>query len=416
MTFNDFGFHPAIASGIADAGYEKPTPIQREAIPLILQGNDVMGIAQTGTGKTAAFVLPMLQRLSSGKSGGVRALVIGPTRELAEQTQQSIRALGGKTSLRSATIYGGVGMSPQVQTLRRGVDFVVACPGRLLDHLQQRTINLDKVEFLVLDEADQMFDMGFLPSIERILKYLPKSRQTLMFSATMPPPIRTLASKVLVNPKMVQIGQVAPAHTVSHAAYPVDTHLKTALLLEYIKKTPSNSVLVFMRTKHKAKKVATRLEREGYSAVSLQGNLSQNKRQAAIDGFRDGTFKILVATDIAARGIDVSKVSHVINYDMPETAETYTHRIGRTGRAEKTGEAITFVARDDGATLRDIERLLGKPLVRKTLEGFDSSAAPSAEEMNDRPERRGAPRRYGRPQENKSGFRSRSGAARSRSR
>ncbi len=418
MTFNDFGFHPTIAAGVTAAGYEKPTPIQREAIPLILQGNDVMGIAQTGTGKTAAFVLPMLQRLSSGKSGGVRALIIGPTRELAEQTQTSIRALGGSTSLRSATIYGGVGMSPQVQALRRGVDFVVACPGRLLDHLQQRTISLDKVEFLVLDEADQMFDMGFLPSIERILKHLPRNRQTLMFSATMPPVIRTLANKVLTNPKMVQIGEVAPAHTVSHAAYNVETHLKTALLLDYIKKTPSNSVLVFMRTKHKAKKVAARLEREGFNAISLQGNLSQNKRQAAIDGFRDGTYKILVATDIAARGIDVSKVSHVINYDMPETAETYTHRIGRTGRAERTGEAITFVARDDGATLRDIERLLGKPLTRKTLEGFDYSAAPTAEDRDDRPDRRGPPqRRFGRPAASKDGFRgARSGAARSRTR
>jgi ATP-dependent RNA helicase RhlE len=378
-TFKDFEFNAAISEGISHAGYEKPTPIQRDAIPQLLQGHDVVGIAQTGTGKTAAFVLPMLQRLSLGKPGTLRALIVGPTRELAEQIQDNIKLLGVKTRLKSATIYGGVGINPQIQALRQGVDIVVACPGRLLDHMQQRTINLSNIEMLVLDEADQMFDMGFLPSIERIIRALPQNRQTMLFSATMPPPIRALAGKILTNPKTVQVGTVAPAETVSHAAYPVRTHLKTALLLDYLKQTETNSVLVFMRTKHKAKKVALRLEKEGYKAVSLQGNLSQNKRQAAMDGFRSGEFKILVATDIAARGIDVTRVSHVINYDVPETAETYTHRIGRTGRAEKLGEAITFVSPDDAGYVRDIERLMGKPLPKKMLEGFDYAAAPSAE-------------------------------------
>lgn len=370
MTFEKFGFTAPIAAGIHAAGYVKPTPIQSESIPVALAGHDLLGIAQTGTGKTAAFVLPILQRLGAHKPGAPRALVVCPTRELAEQINDTFRALAVQTGLRSVTIYGGVGMTPQVQNLKRGVDIVVACPGRLLDHMQQRTIRLEAIEVLILDEADQMFDMGFLPSIERILRALPRERQTMLFSATMPDAIRTLSSRVLKQPKTVQIGHVAPALTVSHALYAVPKAQKTQFLLHYLGKTSSESVLVFMRTKHAAKKLAVRLEGAGYKSASLQGNLSQNKRQEAIDGFRNGKYKVLVATDIAARGIDVSRVSHVINFDVPSTAETYTHRIGRTGRAERSGEAVTFMTSEDTGTIRDIERLLGKPLPRKSLEGF----------------------------------------------
>lgn len=401
MTFEKFGFTAPIAAGIHAAGYVKPTPIQSESIPVALGGHDLLGIAQTGTGKTAAFVLPILQRLGAHKPGAPRALVVCPTRELAEQINDTFRALAVQTGLRSATIYGGVGMTPQVQNLKRGVDIVVACPGRLLDHMQQRTIRLEAIEVLILDEADQMFDMGFLPSIERILKALPRERQTMLFSATMPDAIRTLSSRVLKQPKTVQIGHVAPALTVSHALYAVPKAQKTQFLLHYLGKTASESVLVFMRTKHAAKKLAVRLEGAGYKAASLQGNLSQNKRQEAIDGFRNGKYKILVATDIAARGIDVSRVSHVINFDVPSTAETYTHRIGRTGRAERSGEAVTFMTSEDTGTIRDIERLLGKPLPRRSLEGFvpvdepRQAAVDGPRAAHRRPEHRHQPRRGG---------------------
>jgi ATP-dependent RNA helicase RhlE len=374
MQFDSFGFRDTVQAGIAAAGYEKPTPIQEQAIPIVMQGYDVMGLAQTGTGKTAAFVLPMLHRLQGPQGRTPRALIVAPTRELAEQIQDSIRQLGEKTGLRSGTIYGGVGMNPQVDKLKRGLDIIVACPGRLIDHLQQRTVDLRGIETLVLDEADQMLDMGFAPAIEKILRHVPQERQTLLFSATMPTTIKSLAAKVLRNPKTVQIGHSAPAHTISHAAYPVESHLKTNLLLTLLKSAASDSVLVFMRTKHKAKRLAQKLSTEGYAATALQGNLSQNQRQNAIEGFRSGKFKIMVATDIAARGIDISRVSHVINFDIPETAETYTHRIGRTGRAERSGEAITFVSREDAATLRDIERRLGKPLPQKLVDGFDYKA------------------------------------------
>lgn len=393
MTFTEFGLRADVYAGVAGAGYEKPTPIQRETIPAGLAGRDIMGLAQTGTGKTAAFVLPILQRLEAHRPGAPRALVVCPTRELAEQILDTFKTLGAKTNLRFTTIYGGVGMTPQIERVRRGVDVIVACPGRLLDHLQERTVSLAKIEVLVLDEADQMFDMGFFPSIEKILKHVPASRQTMLFSATMPDAIRGLASRTLRNPHTAQIGHSAPAHTVAHALYPVPTHLKTALLLDFLAKTPSESVLVFMRTKHKAKKLAVKLEREGISAASLQGNLSQNKRQAAIDGFRAGKFKVLVATDIAARGIDVSRVSHVINYDIPETPETYTHRIGRTGRAERNGEAVTFVTDDDKAMVREIERRLAKPIERKVLPGFDYHQRPVVEVEDRRPQGRPQGRR-----------------------
>ena len=376
MEFNTFNFHPRVASGVAAAGYACPTPIQAEAIPLVMQGRDVMGLAQTGTGKTAAFALPILHRLlQSNTRGQVRTLVVAPTRELAEQINAAITTLGNDTGLRSLTVYGGVGINPQIKRLKQGVEIVVACPGRLLDHINQKTIDLSKLEVLVLDEADQMFDMGFLPDIRRILKHLPKQRQTLLFSATMPAEIRNLAQEVLSNPETVQVDRVAPAVTVSHALYPVQEADKTELLLALLKQTGEGSVLVFTRTKHRAKRLGEKLGKVGYTAASLQGNLSQNRRQAALDGFRDGSFQILVATDIAARGIDVSQVSHVINYDIPNTPEAYIHRIGRTGRAARSGDAFTLVTADDRAMERAIERALGRSIERRTLEGFTPPVA-----------------------------------------
>jgi ATP-dependent RNA helicase RhlE len=375
MGFTVFKFNPRIDAGIRALGFTAPTPIQAKAIPPVLAGRDVLGLAQTGTGKTAAFVLPILERLIDGPRHTLRALILAPTRELAEQIHDVIHLLTPHTGIRSITVYGGVGMQPQVEKLRAGVDIVVACPGRLLDHFSQRTINVSKLEVLVIDEADRMFDMGFLKDLRKVIAYLPKKRQTLLFSATMADEIRRLIHDVLVNPETVQIGHSAPAATVDHALYPVPQHLKTPLLIELLRKTGSGSVLVFTRTKHRAKKVARTLAREGFSSAELQGNLSQNQRQNALDGFRDGRYQVLVATDIAARGIDVSTISHVINYDIPDTTDAYTHRIGRTGRMERGGDAFTFVTDEDRDTVRAIERVLNAPIERRTLEGFDYRAA-----------------------------------------
>ena len=333
-----------------------------------------MGLSQTGTGKTAALALPILQRLTQGPRGRVRALVIAPTRELAEQIHVSFTDMGQRTGLRSVTVYGGVGIQGQIQALRKA-EIVVACPGRLLDHIGQHTINLSALEVLVIDEADQMFDMGFLPAIRRILQQLPTRRQSLMFSATMPDDIRRLAHECLRNPVTVQIDHTVPLTTVSHALYPVSEHLKTKMLLELLRPTNMESVLIFTRTKHRAKRLGQVLKEAGYKATSLQGNLSQNRRKEALGGFRGGTYNVMVATDIAARGIDVSQISHVINYDVPGTPEAYTHRIGRTGRAAKTGDAFTLVADSDGDMVRTIERRLGKTLERRKLPGFDYAKA-----------------------------------------
>ena len=394
MEFQKFNFHPAISASIKEAGYTTPTPIQKDAIPTVLLGRDVMGLAQTGTGKTAAFALPILQRLMSGARGQVRALVVAPTRELAEQIHESFTTLGRQTRLKSVTVYGGVNVNPQIQKLKNGVEIVVACPGRLLDHISQGTIDLSHLEVLVLDEADQMFDMGFLPDIRRILKQIPAKRQTLLFSATMPPDINKLASDILTDPVTVKVGNTAPPVTVSHALYPVEQHLKTPLLMELLQHTDTESVLVFTRTKHRAKRLGEQLEKAGYKAASLQGNLSQNRRQAALDGFRDGTYQILVATDIAARGIDVSQISHVVNYDIPDTPEAYVHRIGRTGRAAKSGDAFTMVSSEDSIMVRTIEKKLGAPLERRTVEGFDYNI-PSPKKDNEfaRPPREPRPPR-----------------------
>lgn len=377
MKFQEFNLHPKVAAGVDAEGYTTPTPIQAQGIPSVMAGQDVMGLAQTGTGKTAAFALPILHRLMQGKRGQVRALIVAPTRELAEQIHVAISHLGKQTGLRSVTIYGGVNINPQKNKLKSGVEIVVACPGRLLDHINQGTIDLSKVEVLVLDEADQMFDMGFFPDIRRILGHLPKQRQNLLFSATMPPQIRKLAAEVLNQPDTIQVDTVAPATTVKHALYPVAQHLKTALLLQLLRHTSTESVLVFTRTKHRAKRLGLQLEKAGYKSASLQGNLSQNRRQEALDGFRDGRFQILVATDIAARGIDVSQISHVVNYDIPNTPETYIHRIGRTGRAARTGDAFTLVSDDEKGLVKAIEKLFGSTIERRTIDGFNyHEAAP----------------------------------------
>ncbi|MEX1352815.1 MAG: DEAD/DEAH box helicase, partial [Desulfobacterales bacterium] len=366
MNFETFNFHPSIAAGAAAAGYETPTPIQARAIPQVFKGRDIMGLAQTGTGKTAAFVLPILNRLVERKYGCVRALIIAPTRELAEQIHQAIEALGCETHIRSVSVYGGVGINPQIKKLKRA-DVVVACPGRLLDHIGRHSIDLSQLEVLVIDEADQMLDMGFIPDIRRILKNLPKKHQTLVFSATMPAEIRRLAGDILRDPATVQVGITAPAETVSHALYPVAQHLKTALLLKLLGNTHTKSVLVFTRTKHRAKSLGKKLSAAGYRSASLQGNLSQARRQAALDGFRDGKFQILVATDIAARGIDVTQISHVINYDIPSTPEAYIHRIGRTGRATRSGEAFTLVTEEDKIMVRAINRIIGSNIEQRFL-------------------------------------------------
>jgi ATP-dependent RNA helicase RhlE len=391
MNFETFNFHPSIMAGVRALGYSVPTPIQAQVIPLIMQGRDVIGLAQTGTGKTAAFVLPILERLRSGPQGCVRALIISPTRELAEQTCEVISDLGNRTGLHSIAVYGGVSMERQTRGLSSGVEIVAACPGRLLDHLWKGTIDLSDLEVLVIDEADRMFDMGFLPDVRSILRCILHKHQTLLFSATMPADIRRLAREILHDPVTAQIDRQLPAKTVSHALYPVQQHLKTNLLKEILNRTRMESVLVFTRTKHRAERVAQQLLRAGYQVASLRGDLPQNRRQAALDAFRNGSIKILVATDIAARGIDVLSISHVINYDMPASTDDYIHRIGRTGRVNKNGDALTFVTSDDADKIIALERLLHAPLERLTLQGFDY-ARPAPDRVS--PSWR-QPRRYG---------------------
>jgi ATP-dependent RNA helicase RhlE len=400
MNFDTFNFHPSIMAGVHALGYTEPTPIQAQAIRPILGGQDLIGLAQTGTGKTAAFALPILQRLWSEPRGHVRALIISPTRELAEQICEVFNDLGTKTGLRSVTVYGGVSMEQQVRSLGARPEIVVACPGRLLDHLWKGTISLTELKILVIDEADRMLDMGFLPDIKRVLGCILHQHQTLLFSATMPNAIRRLTHEILNNPVTVQIDRTLPAKTVSHAIYPVERHLKTALLQALLRQTDTESVLVFTRTKHRAARVAQQLVRAGHRVTSLQGNLSQNQRQAALNGFRNGSFKVLVATDIAARGIDVLDISHVINYDMPDSTDAYIHRIGRTGRVGKDGDAFTFVTNEDREMVSALERLLDAPLERMTLQGFDyARPAPVREPRSlSRPRRRVVRRRDSRKQ------------------
>ena len=399
MSFESFSFDRRIVSGIVACGYETPTPIQAETIPAILRGQDVLGLAQTGTGKTAAFALPILQHLinsDADRRGPVRVLVLAPTRELALQIQESFIALGKQTGYRSAAVFGGVGIVPQIKAMRSSA-IAVACPGRLLDLAKRGECNLSEVDILVLDEADRMFDMGFLPDLRRILALLPAKRQNLLFSATMPGEIRSLAGELLRDPVTVQVNHTVPKASIEHVAYNVPSRQKTGLLQALLKETAHESVLVFTRTKHRAKNVARFLGEKGWLATALQGNLSQNRRQEALDGFRAGKYKIMVATDIAARGIDCSSISHVINYDVPDTAETYTHRIGRTGRADRTGMAMTLISGEDNSLMRTIERSLGNVIPRTKLEGFvcDQEEDGDFGRPNDRFPKRGGDRSGG---------------------
>jgi ATP-dependent RNA helicase RhlE len=371
VNFQDFSLDSRIMSGIKTVGYTEPTPIQEQAIPVIMQGKDVLGLAQTGTGKTAAFALPILQKLTTGPLRRTRVLIVAPTRELAEQIHQSFVDLSGQLKIRSTAIYGGVGKGAQISQLQRGCEIVVACPGRLLDLYNEGHVDLTAVEILVLDEADRMCDMGFMPDIRRIIKRLPPKRQNLFFSATMPADIRELVNDILQNPVTVQVGIIAPAETVEHAIYPIPQNAKKGLLLAMLENERTGQVLIFTRTKYRARNLARDLAKENYRVAALQGNMSQNQRQAAITGFRSGKFDILVATDIAARGIDISNVTHVINFDMPDTVDAYTHRIGRTGRAERSGDAFTLADPDDLLMIRQIERLLKQPLERKRHPAFD---------------------------------------------
>jgi ATP-dependent RNA helicase RhlE len=374
VNFDQFNLDSRLQAGIQRLGYVTPTPVQMKAIPAALAGEDLIGTAQTGTGKTAAFVLPILNKLLSGPRRRARALIVTPTRELAEQIHEAVRDLGTGTGLRSATLYGGVGAAPQVSALREGVEILVACPGRLLDHIGQGHARLNGIEVLVLDEADRMLDMGFLPDVKRILQHVPAKRQTMLFSATFPPEIEQLAARTLRNPKRIAIGLSRPAHTVAHAIYPVPQHLKTSLLLELLKHTGSGSMLIFTRTKHRAEKLSRQIARAGFRATSLHSDRSQGQRQSALTGFRSGHYQVMVATDIAARGLDVEGISHVINFDMPATADDYIHRIGRTGRAERSGDAFTLVTPDDRDMIRALEKIIGDPLPRRILDGFDYNA------------------------------------------
>lgn len=370
--FAGFNLVPSVQRGIAAAGFVEPRPIQAQTIPSALKGCDILGLAQTGTGKTAAFALPILDHLLATRTPGPRALIVAPTRELASQINDDIRTLGRFTPLKTATLFGGVSIRPQRQALRTRPDILVACPGRLLDLFEQGAVQLSHIEILVLDEADHMFDMGFLPDIRRILAALPSTRQNLLFSATMPAAIRTLAKQTLQTPHVVELTHSKPASTIEHALYVIGQNQKIDLLQRLLGEDDFVAAIVFTRTKHRAKRLAQQLSRSGRRATSLQGNMTQNQRDRAMDGFRNHHFDILVATDIAARGLDVEQVSHVINFDMPATPDAYTHRIGRTGRSEREGKAYTFVSAEDDALVRAVERRIGAAIPRLTMEGIES--------------------------------------------
>ena len=377
MPFTQLKLHPALLKGIKELGFVRPTPIQEQAIPPALDGRDLLATAQTGSGKTAAFLLPIVHRLIDKPRRTTRALVLAPTRELAAQILEDLNALAVHTPVTGAAVYGGVGMGPQEHAFRSGVDIVIATPGRLLDHLRSRYVKLDHIEHLVLDEADRMLDMGFLPEIRKILGYLPARRQTLFFSATMPPPIAELSQEMLRNAAHVRLQrQSAPAAGITQAVYPVPQELKAPLLAHLLTQGTIRQALVFTRTKHRANRLYEFLQRLGIKAERIHGNRSQPQRTAALNGFRDGRDPVLVATDIAARGIDVEELGHVVNFDVPQVPDDYIHRVGRTGRAEATGEAFTLVAPDEEGSLRDIERAVGRRLPRVTSPDFDYTARP----------------------------------------
>ena len=378
MPFSSFGLHPDLLRGVKEVGFTRPTPIQTDAIPPALEGRDVLACAMTGSGKTAAFVLPILHRLMARPRGRTRALVITPTRELAAQIEQHLAELAVHTPLSGAAIFGGVAMGPQEHALRSGVDVVIATPGRLLDHFRHDYARLDALEVLVLDEADRMLDMGFLPDIRKVLKHLPTKRQTMLFSATMPGPILELARELQRNPATVNLERKAvPAVGITQALYPVAEVLKPALFLELIRRGDLKDVIVFTRTKHRANRLAEVLERAGVSVARIHGNRSQAQRTLALDGFKRGQFQVLVATDIVARGIDIEELSHVVNFDVPHVPEDYIHRVGRTARAEATGDAFTFVSPEEEGDLRAIERAVGRSLPRIVVSDFDYSARPA---------------------------------------
>jgi ATP-dependent RNA helicase RhlE len=378
MPFSTFGLHPDLLRGIKELGFTRPTPIQTDAIPPAMLGKDVLAAAATGSGKTAAFLLPIMHRLIGKKRGTTRALILTPTRELAAQIDEHLRELAVHTPLSGAAVYGGVGMGPQEHAFRSGVDVLVATPGRLLDHFQRPYAKLDGLEILVLDEADRMLDMGFLPDIRRVLRHLPVKRQTLFFSATLPPPIVELSREMLKSPAMISIERkAAPAAGIAQSVFPVSQELKIALLETLLARGEIRSAIVFTRTKHRANRVFEQLERSRVNAARIHGNRSQQQRTEALAGFKSGKYRILVATDIAARGIDVEALSHVVNFDVPNLPEDYIHRVGRTARAELTGDAITFVAPEEENDLRAIERAIGKRLPRVTVPDFDYTRRPT---------------------------------------
>src|SRR5436309_4172871 len=378
MPFSKFGLHPDLVRGIKELGFTRPTPIQNDAIPPAMAGKDVLAAAQTGSGKTAAFLLPILQRLLGKKRGTTRALILTPTRELAAQIDEHLRDLSVHTPISGAAIYGGVGMGPQEHAFRTGVDVLVATPGRLLDHFQRPYARLDALEILVIDEADRMLDMGFLPDIRRVLRHVPAKRQTLFFSATMPAPIVELSREMLKNPAMISIERkAAPAAGIAQSVFPVPQELKLSLLDTLLQRGEIQNAIVFTRTKHRANRVFEQLERRRVNVARIHGNRSQMQRTEALAGFKSGKYRILVATDIAARGIDVEALSHVVNFDVPNVPDDYIHRVGRTARAELTGDAITFVAPDEENDLRAIERAIGKRLPRVTVPDFDYRQRPA---------------------------------------
>jgi ATP-dependent RNA helicase RhlE len=372
MSFSALGLSENIIKGVKAMGYLEPTPIQLRAIPLVLSGKDVIGSAQTGTGKTAAFGLPILSKLGQHNSAGARVLILEPTRELAAQVETAFHDFARFTNLKTTVVFGGVGYGKQNDELRAGADIVVATPGRLLDHLEQGTLRLDKVEFLVLDEADRMLDMGFLPDVRRIVEQCPRQRHTSLFSATVPPQIETLIQWAMHNPETIEIGaRRTPAETVKHVIYPVSDTQKSDLLIQLLERVNYNSVLVFCRTKHGADRVAGLLKRNNHAVAVLHSNRTQKEREQALQGFRDGKFEVLVATDIAARGLDIADVSHVVNYDVPQHPEDYIHRIGRTGRAEHSGDAFTIMIAEDAPHVFAIERFISQTIPRVKLENFN---------------------------------------------
>jgi ATP-dependent RNA helicase RhlE len=406
MSFKILGLDAKILQAVQEAGYTEPTPIQTAAIPPIIAGHDLIGIAQTGTGKTAAFTLPILAKLAAQPAGqrrGTRVLVIAPTRELVLQIEENVKIYSKHLPLTVATVFGGVGEHGQIKALRAGVDVIIACPGRLLDLMGRRCADFSQLQFLVLDEADRMLDMGFLPSIKRIIQQLPKQRQTLMFSATLSREIESLTHEFQRSPKVVQIGRRAnPAETVTQLVYEIPKHLKTSLLLHLLREPQMNMVLVFSRMKHSADRLARQLEQAGIATATLHSNRSQNQRLKALKDFKSGAVRVLVATDIAARGIDVDGISHVVNYDFPMHVEDYVHRIGRTGRAHAVGDAISFVTPEDHKELRALERFIGRGIVRKKAEGFNYSVAaqnPAGNQARPQQQSHGGGNRHGQPQQ-----------------